>query len=76
MRKVQAWVSEHQAEEIFFPAREIGGRKIDPFFNVNRPEDLAEAEALLRRSRMRPPVFGIAGWKNSGKTTLAARLSR
>jgi molybdopterin-guanine dinucleotide biosynthesis protein B len=23
---------------------------------------------------MRPPVFGIAGWKNSGKTTLAARL--
>lgn len=21
-----------------------------------------------------PPVFGIAGWKNSGKTTLAARL--
>jgi molybdopterin-guanine dinucleotide biosynthesis adapter protein len=23
---------------------------------------------------MRLPVFGIAGWKNSGKTTLAARL--
>jgi molybdopterin-guanine dinucleotide biosynthesis protein B len=23
---------------------------------------------------MRPPVFGIAGWKNSGKTTLASRL--
>jgi molybdopterin-guanine dinucleotide biosynthesis adapter protein len=23
---------------------------------------------------MIPPVFGIAGWKNSGKTTLAARL--
>jgi molybdopterin-guanine dinucleotide biosynthesis protein B len=23
---------------------------------------------------MRPPVFGIAGWKNSGKTTLTARL--
>ena len=23
---------------------------------------------------MSPPVFGIAGWKNSGKTTLAARL--
>ena len=22
--------------------------KIDPFFNINRPEDLAEAEALLR----------------------------
>jgi molybdopterin-guanine dinucleotide biosynthesis protein B len=23
---------------------------------------------------MRPPVFGIAGWKNSGKTTMTARL--
>jgi molybdopterin-guanine dinucleotide biosynthesis protein A len=48
MRKVQAWVSEHQAEEIFFPNGEIGGRKIDPFFNINRPKELAEAEVLLR----------------------------
>jgi molybdenum cofactor guanylyltransferase len=48
MRKVQAWIREHQAEEIFFPTGEIGGRKIDPFFNVNRPEELAEAEVLLR----------------------------
>jgi molybdopterin-guanine dinucleotide biosynthesis protein A len=48
MRKVQAWVRENQAEEIFFASREIGGRKIDPFFNLNRPEELAEAEILLR----------------------------
>jgi molybdopterin-guanine dinucleotide biosynthesis protein A len=48
MRKVQAWVHEYQAEEIFFPSGEIGGRKIDPFFNLNRPEELAEAEVLLR----------------------------
>ena len=47
-RKVQAWIREHQAEEISFPFVEIGGRKIDPFFNVNRPEELAEAEVLLR----------------------------
>src|SRR6476659_7073471 len=47
MRKVQVWVREHQAEEIFFPSREIGGRTIDPFFNLNRPEELAEAEVLL-----------------------------
>ena len=47
MRKVQAWVREHQAKEISFPVGEIGGRKIDPFFNINRPEDLAEAEALF-----------------------------
>jgi molybdopterin-guanine dinucleotide biosynthesis protein A len=48
MRKVQAWVRENQAEEIFFASREIGGRKIDPFFNLNRPEELAQAEVLLR----------------------------
>ncbi len=47
MRKVQAWVREHQAEEIFFPIGGMGGRKIDPFFNINRPEELADAEVLL-----------------------------
>jgi molybdopterin-guanine dinucleotide biosynthesis protein A len=51
MRKVQAWVADHAAEQIFFPATDIGGRKVDPFFNINRPEDLAEAEALLKASR-------------------------
>jgi molybdenum cofactor guanylyltransferase len=48
MHKVQAWVRAYQAEEIFFPSGKIGGRKIDPFFNLNRPEELAEAEVLLR----------------------------
>lgn len=47
MRKVQAWVREHQAEEILFPSREMGGCRIDPFFNLNRPEEFAEAEVLL-----------------------------
>lgn len=50
MRKVQAWVADHGAEKIFFPAMDIGGRKVDPFVNINRPEDLAEAEALLKAS--------------------------
>ena len=47
MRKVQAWIAHHDAEQIFFPAPVVGGLKIDPFFNINRPEELAEAEALL-----------------------------
>ena len=46
-RKVGAWTEQHKAIEVDFPPVEIGGRKIDPFFNINRPEDLAEAEALL-----------------------------
>jgi molybdopterin-guanine dinucleotide biosynthesis protein A len=32
---------------VFFPPLKIGGRTVDPFFNINRPEDLGEAEALL-----------------------------
>jgi len=46
-RKVSAWVAQHSAIQVFFPPVMIGGRPIDPFFNINRPEDLAEAEALL-----------------------------
>jgi molybdopterin-guanine dinucleotide biosynthesis protein A len=47
-RKVSAWVKEHSADEVFFAAVEIGGSRIDPFFNLNRPQDFAEADALLR----------------------------
>ena len=49
-QKASDWVRQHGAEEVFFPAMETGGRAIDPFFNINRPEDLAEAEALLKES--------------------------
>jgi len=51
-RKVSAWVAEHGAVEVFFPPVMIGGTPIDPFFNINRPEDLAEAEALLGRQNV------------------------
>jgi molybdopterin-guanine dinucleotide biosynthesis protein A len=47
-RKAQDWVRAHGAREVFFPAVKIGGRYVDPFFNINRPDDLAEAEALLK----------------------------
>jgi molybdopterin-guanine dinucleotide biosynthesis protein A len=29
-----------------FPVTEVGGKSIDPFFNVNTPEELQEAEGL------------------------------
>jgi molybdopterin-guanine dinucleotide biosynthesis protein A len=48
LRKVGDWVRQHNAEELYFPALWSGDRKIDPFFNINRPEDLAEAEAFLQ----------------------------
>ena len=47
-RKALDFVMAHQAKEVTFPPVEIGGRAVDPFFNINRPEDLAEAETLLR----------------------------
>lgn len=48
MRKVGAWTKQHGAIEVFFAPVKIGGRYVDPFFNINRPEELAEADALLR----------------------------
>ncbi|MCL6282847.1 molybdenum cofactor guanylyltransferase MobA [Ruegeria sp. 2012CJ41-6] len=44
LRKVVLWTEEHQGREALF---ETGS--IDPFFNVNTPEDLARAEQMLER---------------------------
>jgi molybdopterin-guanine dinucleotide biosynthesis protein A len=43
IRKVDAWTQRHRVAVVDFP---IEGH--DPFFNANRPEDLAEAERLLQ----------------------------
>jgi molybdopterin-guanine dinucleotide biosynthesis protein A len=42
MRKVDAWTARHRLVAVDF-----GIDPVDPFFNANRPEDLAEAEKLL-----------------------------
>jgi molybdopterin-guanine dinucleotide biosynthesis protein A len=49
-RKVSDWVRQHQAREVMFPPLEFGSRTIDPFFNINRADDLAAAEAFLQAS--------------------------
>jgi molybdenum cofactor guanylyltransferase len=43
IRKVDVWTARHRLVEVAFAVDPI-----DPFFNTNRPEDLAEAERLLR----------------------------
>ena len=48
IRKVDVWTSRYRLATVEFP---VAG--IDPFFNANRPGDLAEAEALLARLRAR-----------------------
>jgi molybdenum cofactor guanylyltransferase len=41
LRKVDLWTGRHGLVEVEFPVEPL-----DPFFNTNRPEDLAEAERL------------------------------
>jgi molybdenum cofactor guanylyltransferase len=41
LRKVDQWTGRYRLVEVEFPAAPV-----DPFFNANRPEDLAEAERL------------------------------
>jgi molybdopterin-guanine dinucleotide biosynthesis protein A len=51
IRKVDLWTARYRLVEVEFPTEPV-----DPFFNTNRPEDLAEAERLLARSGHRMPV--------------------
>lgn len=43
-RKIDAWTARYKVAHVEFPAEPI-----DPFFNVNRPENLEEAERLLEK---------------------------
>lgn len=68
---VMAFVERCRWSRVEFAPAIIGGQTVDPFFNINTPADLARASELLD---VKPKVLGIAGWKNSGKTTLTERL--
>ncbi len=48
-RKVETMVDALNAVAVSFPDLDIGGQTIDPFFNVNTPEDLAIAESTLQQ---------------------------
>ena len=42
MRKIDAWTARYGIVHVEFPTTPI-----DPFFNINKPENLTEAEALM-----------------------------
>jgi molybdopterin-guanine dinucleotide biosynthesis protein A len=46
--KVATFAERHDHATVDFPLATGGGRTIDPFFNVNTPDDLEEAEAICR----------------------------
>ena len=50
-RKVSAFMEMHGFVTVDFPMIEAAGERIDPFFNVNTPDDLAVAERLLQSLR-------------------------
>ena len=45
LRKVDRWTARHRLATVDWPAEPV-----DPFFNANTPDELAEAELLLRRA--------------------------
>lgn len=51
-RRATTFVARHPSIAVDFPPVTLGGTTIDPFFNVNTPDDLAEAERFV--AQMRP----------------------
>ncbi len=49
VRAMTRFAEMQKSAVVDFPAIEIGGVAVDPFFNVNTPADLEQAEALLAR---------------------------
>ncbi|PDQ20836.1 molybdenum cofactor guanylyltransferase MobA [Mesorhizobium sanjuanii] len=48
IRRVSAFIERHGFVEVEFSLLKSGEHEIDPFFNINTPDDLAAAERLLQ----------------------------
>lgn len=47
VRKVLAWTDRHGTIPVDFPFQRMGDACVDPFFNANTPDELAEARRLV-----------------------------
>lgn len=54
VRKVLRWTDRHGTVPVDFSFLRIGDRMVDPFFNANTPEELAEAAALIAAAEACP----------------------
>lgn len=45
-RRIHAFIRRHRSVAVDFAAIRIEGRELDPFFNINTPEELAEAQTF------------------------------
>ena len=50
VRKVDIWTARYRLAPVDFPIVETPAGPLDPFFNANRPDDLAAAEQFVGRS--------------------------
>jgi molybdopterin-guanine dinucleotide biosynthesis protein A len=50
VRKVLTWTDRHGTMPVPFPLAQVGGVDLDPFFNANTPQELADLRALLART--------------------------
>ncbi|MFD1986932.1 molybdenum cofactor guanylyltransferase MobA [Mesorhizobium newzealandense] len=48
IRRVSAFIDRHDFIEVEFPVPQSAGQPVDPFFNINEPNDLVQAERLLQ----------------------------
>ena len=48
LRKVDVWTARYRLATVEFAPQDTPAGRLDPFFNANRPEDLAEADAFAR----------------------------
>ena len=69
IRKIDIFTSQLKTSYLDFD--NIENSTIDPFTNLNSPNDLLIAKQILGKL---PIIFGLAGWSGSGKTTLCTRL--
>lgn len=51
-RKVLDWVACHSSVEVAFSGSIAGNTEVDPFFNVNTPQDMETASALLEEQQV------------------------
>lgn len=50
LRKVLAWTDKHGTRPVAFEHLDVGGTLVDPFFNANTPDELAEARWLMAQA--------------------------
>lgn len=47
IRRVMTFIEQEGLDVVDFSPEQFGARTVDPFFNINTPQDLAEAERIL-----------------------------